>query len=304
MSERLTVLCWHNVNGTWSFPARPGAGIAGLAQQLRALRRFATVVPLESALEKLFRGQSLPPRAVALTFDDGYRDNLTLALPMLEALGLPATFFLVPGLLSDGVAPWWETVSRAITSAATSHFMWGNELLPLASVAQRRRARRRVEHDVKELSHAERVAAVEQLRDELRPTGPAISGGELFMDWDSAKQLVERGFTVGSHTCRHAILSRESASAQVADLAASRRVLQDKLSVSADVLAYPNGRKVDYNDHTLAAARAAGHRWALTTNEGVNRPDTPPLEIRRVVIYPERSVLDLLAALRHLPLDR
>src|SRR4051812_23337545 len=103
-SSQLLVLCYHNVDPTWSFPARRRAGRLGLERQLRLLKRLATVVPLETAVGALAEGRSLPPRAVALTFDDGYRDNLTVAVPMLQQLELPATFFLVPGLL-DNVKP-------------------------------------------------------------------------------------------------------------------------------------------------------------------------------------------------------
>jgi hypothetical protein len=112
--DRLIVLMWHNVEGTWCYPAAPGAGTRGLAQQLRRLKQLASVVPLEDALEALAAGRPLPSRAVAITFDDGYRDNLDLAAPLLQDLGLPATFFLVPGLLSYEVRPWWEIVVRGL----------------------------------------------------------------------------------------------------------------------------------------------------------------------------------------------
>lgn len=300
MSSRLLVLCWHNVNATWSFPADPGAGLRGLAHQLRALRRFGNVVPLESALRTLSRHEPLPPRAVALTFDDGYRDNLEYAAPLLEQLGLPATFFLVPGLLSGSAMPWWETVSRAIRMTSAQELAWRGDALPLDTVERRQHVMGCVQRDLKLLTHTEREARVAQLADEIAPHVPAGSVDELFLDWQGARELVRRGFSIGSHTCEHAILSRESPDTQAADLVESRHSLQDGLSVGADVLAYPNGEAGDYDEHTLAAARAAGHEWALTTTEGFARPTTPQLEINRVVMFPERGNVELLAALRYL----
>src|SRR5688572_9588150 len=97
--SRLLVYAWHNVEGTYCFPNAPGRGVRQLRRQLELLRRVATVVPLEESLRALAAGDQLPPRAVALSFDDGYRDNLDLAVPLLERLDLPATFFLVPGML-------------------------------------------------------------------------------------------------------------------------------------------------------------------------------------------------------------
>lgn len=119
------------------------------------------------------------------------------------------------------------------------------------------------------------------------------------MDWAEGAQLIERGFSIGSHTCAHAILSGETADEQKRDLAESRRQLQQRLAVAADLLAYPNGTELDYDRATLDAARAAGHPWALTTREGFNDRRTPALELRRVVIYPERGLADLALNLRY-----
>ena len=114
MTDRLLIVAWHNVERTWNYPAAPGAGAAGFEHQLRRLQRLGTIVPLAPSLRQLTTGQPLPPRAIALTFDDGYRDNLEVGAPVLERLGLPATFFLVPGILDGTVSPWWETVAWAV----------------------------------------------------------------------------------------------------------------------------------------------------------------------------------------------
>ena len=114
MTDRLLIVAWHNVERTWNYPAAPGAGTAGFEHQLRRLQRLGTIVPLAPSLRQLTTGQPLPPRAIALTFDDGYRDNLEVGAPVLERLGLPATFFLVPGILDGTVSPWWETVAWAV----------------------------------------------------------------------------------------------------------------------------------------------------------------------------------------------
>ena len=88
------------------------------------LRRWANVVPLRPALDNLASGRPLPPRAAALTFDDGYLDNATLAGPVLAAAGLPATFFLVPGFL-DGAEPvWWEELGWAFAHTSATTLAW------------------------------------------------------------------------------------------------------------------------------------------------------------------------------------
>jgi peptidoglycan/xylan/chitin deacetylase (PgdA/CDA1 family) len=293
------VLCYHNVNSTWCFPAGPGAGVRGLESQLRMLRRLFHVLPLEDAVARLTQGRPLPRRAAAITFDDGYRDNLELAVPMLERLGLPATFFLVPGLLSNDSIPWWEVLCWALQEATTPRVQWEDAGWDLDTPATRRKAIDELQRRLKRLDRASRDAAVAEVTAQAAPAGSAPSAQDMFLDWDESAELLRRGFSVGSHTCSHAILSGETPDEQRRDLIDSRRQLSEKLAIGVDLLAYPNGTPADYDDHTLDAARSAGYRAALTTREGFNRQTTPQLELKRVVMYPERGLPELAMNLRY-----
>jgi peptidoglycan/xylan/chitin deacetylase (PgdA/CDA1 family) len=292
MGDRLIVLMWHNVEGTWCYPSAPGAGTRGLAQQMRQLKRLASVVPLEDALEALAAERPLPPRTVAITFDDGYRDNLDLAAPLLQDLGLPATFFLVPGLLSQDVRPWWEIIARGFALARPAVVKWNGRALPTRGRRGRRAFLWLAEH-LKVLDLTTREERVDELLHVLQPEG---NGGcdRLFLDWDGARELVRRGFSVGSHSMRHAILSREDPQEQFRDLMSSRRQLEAELDVPVNLLAYPNGTRSDYDANTIRAAARAGHTHALGAHAGVNRPSTPPYAHPRLAVEPGRPFVEVL----------
>lgn len=298
MGSRLLVLGWHNVHGTWCFPSPPGRGPLGLERQLSALRRWGRVVPLRSSLQTLLGGGRLPARAVAVTFDDGYADNLAVAVPLLERLGLPATFFLVPGLLSGTAQAWWEVLGWAFTRATTPELRWDESRHPLETAAERWAAYGLVAEALKQTPQRLREEAVQELVARLAPAGRR-PGPEMFLGWSGGRELVERGFEIGSHTCSHAILSQERPGDQSADLAGSRAELERELEVEIDTLAYPNGTRRDYDEATLAAASATGYQFAVTTVEGLTGPRTPRLEVRRSVVYPERGVRDIVVSLRH-----
>src|SRR5829696_408913 len=159
---------WHNIEGTWCYPSPPGAGTRGFAHQLRRLKQLGTVVPLAESLEALAAGRRLPLRPVALTFDDGYRDNLDVAVPLLEELGLPATFFLVPGLLSDAVRPWWEVLGRGFALARPAVVSWEGRALPTRG-HQAQRAYRWLAERLKVLDLATREEQVDELLGLLQP---------------------------------------------------------------------------------------------------------------------------------------
>lgn len=287
------MLGWHNVASCPSSPSEGDDGLRGFERQVRLLARAGTVVPLGPALQRLAEGRRLPRRAVAITFDDGYRDNLEHAVPVLERLGLPATFFLVPGLLSRRVAAWWELTGWAVGGAA-GDAVWDDAPLP-RDPRERRRFTLALNERLKRLTRAERECRVAELALATRPS-PAFPG-DLFLDWEGARELAARGFEVGSHTASHPILANEAPEEQARELSDSRRELEDRLGRSVPLLAYPNGTTRDYDRHTLAAAAEAGYSHAVTTVWGWNGPATPRHEIRRMLVSPHKGPEGLARAL-------
>jgi peptidoglycan/xylan/chitin deacetylase (PgdA/CDA1 family) len=291
MSHRLLILGWHNIEPSWGFGGTSAeAGRRGFERQVRFLRRWTNVVPLRTALEDLTAGRPLPPRAVALTFDDGYLDNATVAAPVMHAAGLPATFFLVPDFLSGRADAWWEKLGWSFAHATAGELRWDGELHDVSTPEARRSAMARVADQLKLLDSGERASAVEELGSRLRPAETAPPLGRLFMDWDEADRLVGHGHDIGSHTCGHPILSREPAGSQEHELVDSRSALADHFQRPVDVLAYPNGRAQDYSDTTLELTRRAGYAFAVTTRTALAGPRTAPAEMPRVLVDAETDL--------------
>jgi peptidoglycan/xylan/chitin deacetylase (PgdA/CDA1 family) len=293
MSRRLLVLGYHNIEPTYAFyGTTPEAGRRGFERQVRFLRRWANVVPLRSALADLAAGRPLPPRAVALTFDDGYLDNATVAAPVLHAAGLPASFFLVPGFLSDTAPVWWEQLGWAFAHATTPEVTWEGVRHDTASPGARQEANYQVGDALKLLDAQDRLAAVAELRGRLAPEGPPL--GRQFLDWDEARTFLRLGHEIESHTCAHPILSRETGPAQSHELTASRRELAEHFQRPVDVLAYPNGRAQDYSETTVRLADEAGYAFAVTTRTALAGPGTAPLEVPRVLVDAETDLREVL----------
>jgi peptidoglycan/xylan/chitin deacetylase (PgdA/CDA1 family) len=297
MSDRLLVLGWHNASATYGFPAPEGAAERGLARQMKALARVANVLPLEQALARLSAGERLPARALAITFDDGYRDNLDVAVPVLERLGLPATFFLVPGLLSGEVDAWWETIGWALSSSTRTSLQWEDLSVSLAGKDARGAAYSEI---VKRLKLRNQAAREQSMSELLALLGSSGECPGLFMDWDGARELVRRGFSVQSHTCSHVVLAQEDAEVQRRELSGARATLESRLGIEVSTIAYPHGGRQHYTAETVRIAADAGYRWGVTTREAFTTSATAPLEVRRCLVCPERGVVDLLTQLRYM----
>jgi peptidoglycan/xylan/chitin deacetylase (PgdA/CDA1 family) len=287
LRDSLLILLWHSVDRTWAYPCPAEQGIRGLGQQLGWLQRVANVVPLEPSLQALASGQPLPPRAVALTFDDGYRDHLELAVPLLERLGMPATFFLVPGLLSREVQPWWEVLAWAFTGSRKPRVQWDGEDLPTGGM-RGHRSFQRILPTLRTRPRALTEQTVGELVHRLEPEGDP-GEQDLFLDWDGARQLVRRGFTVGSHSMYHAALRYEPADEQLRDLVESRRQLHARLGVEPTVVAYPYGQLAHYSAETVQSSARAGYRYSVTVCAGLARRSTPRHEIPRLALESHRG---------------
>jgi peptidoglycan/xylan/chitin deacetylase (PgdA/CDA1 family) len=294
-NSALTILGYHNIESTHYFSAEPGQGTHAFEQQLRFLRRAMNVVPLGEALQAWERGGSLPSRAVSITFDDGYRDALEIAAPLLERYSLPATFFVVPAIVARDAHAWWERVSWSVRDSHADRLRWGERVIRLGDGGERAEVVEDLCVGLKKLDHAERDRAIAQLVDELAPAVPF--GDDMFLDWEQCRALLRRGFEIGSHSYRHTILARETAAEQHDDLGRSKKILEDELCTRIDLLAYPNGEVGDFDADTFDALRAAGYTHAVTTIPGRNHRNTPCYELRRAVISPVGGVRALLEGL-------
>jgi peptidoglycan/xylan/chitin deacetylase (PgdA/CDA1 family) len=300
VTRGLVVFSWHNIESTPGFPTAHGRGVEGFERQLRFLARFATVLPLEPALDALYAGETLPKRAVCLTFDDGYRDNLELAVPLLRRYGLPATFFLVPAFLDQARGAWWESLGWALGhSRRESVEFEGTEYRLGPAVAA---SADRMAQSLKGRSQVERDAAIRALVDLTDPEGTDPGAG-LFLDWDGARALAAAGFSIGSHSLDHAILSREDPAVQVANIDTARRALVAGIGQEIASIAYPNGRFADADRHTMAAAQTAGHRYGLLLEPGRTTASTDPFAIRRPFVLPHRGAPGLYVQLGRRAVD-
>src|SRR5262249_25399518 len=178
--------------------------------QLPALPAVRRVIGLSELVERLRRGDDVAGTA-ALTFDDGYRNNVTRAAPVLVDHRLPATFFLATGYVGTDRTLWTDRLDRAVLSlvrrrASVEVLGQRIDLRNAAQAAEGFQAAKRALKS-RPLPEAEaRVQELESLAAErgLPPAGP----DELFMSWDEARSLASSGFELGAHSVNHPILSR------------------------------------------------------------------------------------------------
>lgn len=245
------------------------------------LRSWFKVLPLRDAVQKLFAGQ-LPARALAITFDDGYADNLTCAAPVLAARHMPCTFFVASGYL-DGGCMWNDVVIEAVRAAQGPVLdLRGVAAVDgdhtLADAASRRALAERLIGRMKYLSFDERTACAREVARRARLDVPT----DLMMTSDQLRDLAQPGFDIGGHTVWHPILPTLSEAAARKEIVTGRRHLQEITGQEVALFAYPNGKPgSDYNEGTIALVREAAFEAAVSTAWGAARKASARFELPR-----------------------
>lgn len=264
--------------------------------QFRTLKQFFKVLPLDEAAEMLSQGR-LPPRAVSITFDDGYRDNHDLALPLLKRHGLSATFYVTSGYLNGGLI-FHDVLVETIRHAATGTLdlgIDGVDRLPITDMASRVNAIQQLMGAMKYLPPKQRQQLSGRLLETLGENAPR----SLMMSDEQVRELSRSGMGIGGHTTHHVILSKLTDDAARDEIDTNRNTLSSIIDKPLTSFAYPNGKPgIDYNASHVELVREAGYRNAVSTLSAVGTRQASLHELPRFVLNETTSIGVVLRMLR------
>jgi peptidoglycan/xylan/chitin deacetylase (PgdA/CDA1 family) len=300
-ANRLLILIYHRVHPTLD-PMFPGEVDAERFDwQMALLRKYCRPMPLGAGVEILRKGK-LPPRAVAVTFDDGYADNATVALPILQKHAIPATFFIAPGFLNGG-RMWNDSVIEAVRHAPGEMLETGSIGLgrqPVATFKQRGTVAAAILNAVKHQPHEQRDARVEEF---CASVGAALPD-DLMMTSAQVRSLAAAAMEIGAHTMTHPILRLLSEAGARREIEDSRGKLEGIIERPVTAFAYPNGRPGDdYTERDRAIVESLGFEYAPSTRWGVASRESDLYQLPRFTPWdatPQRWLARLLLMFRRI----
>jgi peptidoglycan/xylan/chitin deacetylase (PgdA/CDA1 family) len=261
-----------------------------LARQLAFVRRWFDPIGIEQLRAFACGHVRLPRNPLLVTFDDGYRDNHDVALPILLSHGVVATFFIATDYVERRQLYWWDRVSLLIQRSPRERLVLTYprpETLPLGSPDARRAAVKRAHRVIKDrrgldlprfLDELERAAGVVLSTDEERRLVDAT-----VMTWDQVLSLRRAGMDVQSHSHTHRVLQTLDAADLDRELRESRRLLEGVLGERVVAISYPVGKPLRDAPHIRSAVREAGYDLGFSNATGINRARTfDPLDVKRV----------------------
>ena len=297
--DRVAILIYHRVLASPDALRTFDINVDDFRDQMKWVRECFHVLPLYDVLQGM-RNEDRPLPAVAITFDDGYRDNVNVALPVLKELGLHATFFIASGYLNGGMM-WNDGVIeylRTVPDGKLDLGCVGMGKVEVGSLAERRRLVYELLNKLKYLPFEERESAVNCLRREgHRPSS------DLMMRDEDVRRLHREGMEIGGHTRNHPILSRLESAQAYMEIVEGRRDLESLDVGPIRLFAYPNGKfNRDYNAEHVEMVKEIGFEAAVSTDVGVASSSSDQWQLPRFTPWdkaPWRFSVRLLEQYRH-----
>jgi peptidoglycan/xylan/chitin deacetylase (PgdA/CDA1 family) len=280
--KRFRILTYHRFSPA-VHPGAPGA----IEKQCAFLRRRFHPVPLADIARSLATGAPLPPHALAVTVDDGYRDFLLDGFPAFRKWRIPVTVFLMTDFVDGKLWPWWNQVDYAARLGRAARVRLSllpgqaGQELPLETEEQREHAAAVIRGQMVKVPNRTRRAFLETLPAlfdvEIPPQPPPEHAA---LTWDDVRQLASAGVEFGAHTKTHPILPNvEDAKLVEEEIAGSKARIEQALGRPAIHFCYPNG---DYDDATVAAVARCGFQTAVTIRRGLNTPRENRYLLKRI----------------------
>jgi len=278
----------------WCFMAK-----SDFDAQMEYISRFGNVVPLDTALRSPGR---LSPPAIAVTFDDGFKNNFDVALPILARFEIPATVFLPTAFVDSHKALWFCRVNRAIAATGLLTCRWHEETYELSSPAARAEASARMQSRLKEYSHPVLLDELDRLCALLGEAGDAPldeTSPYATLSTQTIRAMLATGLIdFGAHSETHAILSLLGSEAKALEIRRSIEKVGALRGQRCSLFAYPNGRRRDFDADCMALLRDQGIEAAVTAVEGVNDDQTPLMELRRIGIGAHTALAEFRSTLQ------
>lgn len=282
-TDRCSILIYHGVEPRPDNYHHNFIGLDAFARQMRYLKNKFKVIPLSEAIARLKEKRPFAGHSVVITFDDGYRNVLTQAYPVLKRLGLPFTVFLTTDYVSGVRRAWWDRLSEIIAAADNLDDKRGCFL-----AAREKLLNMPLADQEKYLSDLAGRA----------PAGTKNDESHAFMSWDEVRALVlDPLVEIGSHTLSHPVMSRLDLAKARAELAGSKNMIEEKIGRPVSTFAYPYGPRSSYSEQVITEVKKAGYDSALTGLPGGNTPGSDLFQLRRLSVYTQAPWYALITQL-------
>lgn len=261
----------------------PEISIHDFEKQVAYLSKNYNVISLDEIVERVARRESLR-RCVAITFDDGFKDNYENAYPILKKYNIPATIFLITGDIENGTAPWFIKLRYIFMRTEKTHFQLRAHgeiaTFPMRTREEKYFASKKAMVCLKDSADEKKLLLLDNLCEKL--SVDEFDGlNNLMLDWNQIKDMSRNNISFGAHTVTHPILNRITSEVVENEIKKSKESIEAIIGKPVTAFAYPFGKKTEYSNKIFEVLRKFGFKCSVTSEYGTNDFHTNLFELRR-----------------------
>lgn len=280
----IVILLYHRVANPSSDPQLLAVTPANFRSHMEFLRDNFPVIRLED------NWSEVKEPSIVITFDDGYADNVLEAIPILENVGLPATFFISTGAIGSQNGFWWDElgfiilVDRAFPDCFSLIDSRYGRSWKTNKEAERYKMYQGLLLLMKKVDAHTREDWLKQLR-RWANVADSFRMEDSPMTIDELRSLARCPLaTIGAHTITHTPLSSLSFKYQKEEIVGSKRWLEKQLGCEIVVFSYPFGGRSDYNEESVSICKDAGFSKVVTVIRGPTHRNASPYQLPRQLV--------------------
>lgn len=252
------------------------------------IKKHLNVLSMDEVTDTILKGKCFSRPSVAITFDDGYLDNYTLAYPVLKSQGLPAMIYLATALIGTNARTWPDQIEAALLASTEKTLslpgLFPNSIIPIGTINEKQNCCIKLSRVLKEIPDAERKIRLAEIFQELCVTPEPLEkpSKRTMLNWDEVKEMACNNISFGSHSHSHPILSQVLLPDAKDDIRRSKEIIEDHLVGKIRHFAYPNGRRVDFSDALRAYCKKIGFDTVATVIYGTVDADSDVFDLKRI----------------------
>jgi peptidoglycan/xylan/chitin deacetylase (PgdA/CDA1 family) len=259
------------------------------SKTIKKLAAEGTPLSMDQVLEYCENGRPFPPRSFAVTFDDGFENNLSVAAPILADFGVPSTIYITSGFVQENGMSWIDRIEYATEEAPAQTFRtsWSEQVFQLNDVESRITFLKSVRRYVKNDPNCKPDEFADALCVQLGKPGRFHSDDPLDkkLTWQQiAAENSNAMLLFGGHTHTHPILSFLPPEQLALELDTSLKLMAEKAGIGPVHYSYPEGLAHCFSDTVIAELKIRGVRCCPTAIDGLNNAGADPFHLRRVMV--------------------
>jgi peptidoglycan/xylan/chitin deacetylase (PgdA/CDA1 family) len=250
--------------------------IKDFKREIPYFKRNFQILSMDEVVSHMKLGKGFRRPSMAITFDDGYLDNYTLAYPILKKHRVPATIYLTTGFIGTPDKIWTEQIGLALLETKKDYFNCSSILedktISIKTKGEKEQAYSKISKALKLRPDDERRELLQKLLERLEVNEKLGRhfGERVMLNWDEVQEMRKDGITIGSHSHTHPILSRMPIQKAKDEILNSKKVVEKNVNIEVKHFSFPNGREEDFSEELRDYCREIGFESTCSVIYGAN----------------------------------